>query len=78
MGGATESAGHDASAGTGADATLLKLWVAQDPQSRRIAEITRKVALTSTTVLIRGESGTGKDLLAQMIHYLGPGTMSRY
>ena len=72
VGGATESARHDASAETGADATLLKLWVAQDPQSRRIAEITRKVALTSTTVLSRGESGTGKDLLAQMIHYLGP------
>ena len=46
--------------------------MAQDPQSRKVAEIAHKVALTSTTVLIRGESGTGKDLLAQMIHYLGP------
>ena len=48
----------------------LRLWIAQDPQSRRILEVARKVALTSATVLIRGESGTGKDLLAQIIHLL--------
>ena len=63
MGRATGSAAHGTSAQTDADAVLLKLWVAQDPQSRKIAEIARKVALTSTTVLVRGESGTGKDLL---------------
>ena len=76
MGRATGSAAHGTSAQTDADAVLLKLWVAQDPQSRKIAEIARKVALASTTVLVRGESGTGKDLLAQMIHYLGRLTMS--
>ena len=69
---ATESAGHGTSPETGDEAALLKLWVAQDPQSHRITEIVCKVALTPTTVLICGESGTGKDLLAQMIHYLGP------
>ncbi len=41
--------------------------------SREIAEvleIARKVARSeATTVLIQGESGTGKDLLAQAIHY---------
>ena len=72
MGRATGSAGHGTNAHTDADAVLLKLWVAQDPQSCKVAEIAHKVALTSTTVLIRGESGTGKDRLAQMIHYLGP------
>lgn len=52
--------------------SLLKLWVAEDAQSKRILEIARKVAATPATVLIRGESGTGKDLLAQMIHFLSP------
>ncbi len=41
--------------------------------SRKIAEVVeigRKVARSeATTVLIQGESGTGKDLLAQAIHY---------
>src|SRR5437762_2615835 len=56
----------------GAKTDILKLWVAEDPQSQRILEIARKVAATPATVLIRGESGTGKDLLAQIIHLLGP------
>ncbi|HEY3490338.1 MAG TPA: sigma-54 dependent transcriptional regulator [Candidatus Deferrimicrobiaceae bacterium] len=41
--------------------------------SRKLAdviEIARKVTMSeATTVLIQGESGTGKDLLAQAIHY---------
>lgn len=55
-----------------ADSSILALWVAEDPQSKKLLEIARKVAATSSTLMIRGESGTGKDLLAQLIHYLGP------
>ncbi len=58
--------------GPDAAAAVLKLWIAEDPQSTKVLEIARKVAATPATVLIRGESGTGKDLLAQVIHYLGP------
>lgn len=47
-------------------------WVAHDPASLAVLELARKVAQTSTTLLITGESGTGKDQLARLIHELGP------
>jgi transcriptional regulator with PAS, ATPase and Fis domain len=47
-------------------------WIAADPASERVLEIARKVADTATTVLITGESGTGKDQLARWIHEAGP------
>jgi transcriptional regulator with GAF, ATPase, and Fis domain len=39
---------------------------------RRAYELTRMVALRDTTVLVTGESGTGKDLVAQEIHLISP------
>jgi DNA-binding NtrC family response regulator len=47
-------------------------WVGEDPASRKLREAAAKLAATPASLLIRGESGTGKDLLAQIIHYLGP------
>src|ERR1700688_598180 len=47
-------------------------WIAEDPASQRVVELARKVAETSTTLLITGESGTGKDQLARLIHELSP------
>jgi DNA-binding NtrC family response regulator len=46
-------------------------WIAEDAASQRVFELAGKVAETSTTVLITGESGTGKDQLARLIHELG-------
>ena len=39
------------------------------PSLVRVVELARKVAPTDSTVLLRGESGTGKDRFAQAIHY---------
>jgi DNA-binding NtrC family response regulator len=47
-------------------------WIAEDPASRRLLELAEKVAIVPTTLLITGESGSGKDHLARLIHELGP------
>src|SRR6202167_4310775 len=47
-------------------------WVAADPASLSVLEIAHKLAEPSTTLLITGESGTGKDQLARWIHEQGP------
>ena len=36
---------------------------------QRVLDIVRKVAKTNTTVLIRGETGTGKELIAAALHH---------
>ena len=47
-------------------------WIGADPGSRHVLELAEKVANAATTVLITGESGTGKDQLARWIHQRGP------
>ena len=46
-------------------------WIAKDPASQEILKIADKVKDTASTLLIQGESGTGKDLLASLIHFTG-------
>jgi DNA-binding NtrC family response regulator len=46
--------------------------IGRTAEMRRAFEIAERVASTDTTVLILGESGTGKDLLAQEIHVRSP------
>ncbi|MGH9393849.1 MAG: sigma 54-interacting transcriptional regulator, partial [Terriglobales bacterium] len=50
----------------------LPPWIAQDPASVKLLELVEKMAAQSSTVLILGESGCGKDLLAQRLHFLSP------
>ncbi|MCI0420579.1 MAG: sigma-54 dependent transcriptional regulator [Acidobacteria bacterium] len=44
-------------------------WIAKDPAAVEILRTVEKVRDTLSTLLIQGESGTGKDLLASLIHY---------
>jgi transcriptional regulator with PAS, ATPase and Fis domain len=48
------------------------VWVAADAASLRVLELAEKLVDTATTLLITGESGTGKDQLARWIHQRGP------
>ncbi len=46
--------------------------IAADPRMLRIFEIVESVAASRTTVLMCGESGTGKSLIARAIHQRSP------
>ncbi len=46
--------------------------VGSSPQVRQLLHLVRKVAATPSAVLLRGESGTGKGLLARAIHDNSP------
>src|SRR5260370_19771380 len=48
-------------------------WISADPASLRLFDLAEKVAIAPATLLITGESGTGKDHLARLVHELGPG-----
>jgi DNA-binding NtrC family response regulator len=47
-----------------------KFLIGSSPQLVRILNLVRKVAKTDANVLITGENGTGKELIAQEIHHL--------
>src|SRR2546427_4554254 len=46
--------------------------IGRSPAMQRVFDVIRKVADTDLTVLIRGPSGTGKELVANALHYNGP------
>ncbi len=49
----------------------VKNIVGHSPQIREIIELVTTVASTPSSVLIQGDSGTGKELIARALHYLG-------
>ncbi|HYG99849.1 MAG TPA: sigma 54-interacting transcriptional regulator [Terriglobales bacterium] len=50
---------------------ILPSWIARDPVSLALLTQVRRVASSRSSLLIIGEPGVGKDLLASVIHYLG-------
>ncbi|MFP5264668.1 MAG: sigma-54 interaction domain-containing protein [Blastocatellia bacterium] len=47
-------------------------FVTNSPPMQRVAELVERVAATGANVLVLGESGTGKDAAARLIHDLSP------
>ena len=48
------------------------LWLGDDPSMAEVVSLVRRVAPVQTTVLITGDSGTGKEVVARAIHSLSP------
>ncbi len=55
------------------DSVLRSLGMVYNSQAmQKVVEIARRVAVTDATVLITGETGVGKEIIAELIHKLSP------
>ncbi|MFQ5915405.1 MAG: sigma-54 dependent transcriptional regulator [Nitrospinota bacterium] len=52
--------------------------IGRSPAMQRVFELMAKVIESNATVLITGETGTGKELVAQAIHHNGPRSSARF
>jgi DNA-binding NtrC family response regulator len=48
------------------------LLIGSSPSMQRVVQLIQKVAPTEATVLVRGASGTGKELVARALHFNSP------
>ena len=55
-----------------ADSPLPLQIIAESHQMKEVISLVRRVAPTPWPVLIKGETGTGKELIARLIHLLSP------
>jgi len=62
----------------GEDPAMFAGIVGSSPKMQEVYRNVRKVATTSSTVLIIGETGTGKELVARAIHALSPRKHQRF
>lgn len=63
--------GADAARIAGSDQELFEI-VGNSRVVRELRSLIKRIAPTSSTVLIQGESGTGKELVARAIHRMSP------
>ncbi len=52
--------------------------IGRSPKMQKVFALIERVARTSSTVLIRGDSGTGKELIARAIHFASPRSGHRF
>jgi DNA-binding NtrC family response regulator len=52
--------------------------IGRSPRMRALFQLIETVAATSTTILINGETGTGKELVARAIHQTSPRRQKRF
>lgn len=57
---------------TETETTRIEGIIGDSPVMHEVFDLTRKVAATSATVLLTGETGTGKELIARAVHELSP------
>ncbi|MBX3444177.1 MAG: sigma-54-dependent Fis family transcriptional regulator [Planctomyces sp.] len=57
---------------TAADGPILEGMIGSSAPMREVYRLTRRVAGSQATVLLLGETGTGKELIARAIHELSP------
>ncbi len=61
-----------ASASNPGNSDSIAGMIGSSPAMREVFELSRLVAPASTTVLLTGETGTGKELVARAVHELSP------
>jgi two-component system, NtrC family, response regulator GlrR len=66
-----QAAENDEAFGIGDDNFARFQLVGQSPSFRAALHLLKKIAAWDVTALIQGETGTGKELAARAIHYLG-------
>jgi len=69
---------HGAPAPASDDPAMFAGIVGSSPKMQEVYRNLRKVATTSSTVLVIGETGTGKELVARAIHNLSPRKHERF
>jgi two-component system NtrC family response regulator len=69
---------HGAPTPSGDDPGMFAGIVGSSPKMQEVYRNVRKVATTSSTVLIIGETGTGKELVARAIHAMSPRKHERF
>ncbi len=52
--------------------------IGDSPAMQRVFDVMKKVSETDATVLLTGETGTGKDVIAKTVHYVGPRKDKRF